>query len=130
MTTRTEPFFTNPDDLANLFTPPAWVAPEGRKFAVEFEGEHMKAVEAFHNDIAKNLQTWACENGQVFYRTKQYWYCFQPVTEGELAGVVWMTRYRNGTWERVDDWCNPHSVGVGKEFLKKHRDKRVPLFNA
>lgn len=94
-----------------------------------FEGEIfdgcMKPIEYFVNDIQHNLVEWSYEGEDIFYRTKKNWYHFSK--DGTL---VTMTCYSNDSFNRIDSWANLHSVDyMGKEFLSKHMDKKVKLFD-
>ena len=134
-------FISQAHELSQMFTQPAWHDPV--KAGKYLEGG-LKPVEAFCSDIKQNLLRWAVDAhaATIFYRTPDYWYMFQLVPSSvvfndiewtgykTMGEIVWMTRYRNESWERLDDWANPHSVEfIGREFLADHADKRVPLFN-
>ena len=114
-------FLNNATSLAMMFTPLAW--------APKYLPTGFKPLEEFCSDIHNNLTEWAADGNTVFYRTKDYWYIFEKIEEGELAGVVQMTRRPRNSWARLDSWANPPSVAfVGNEFLKEHLDKRIPVF--
>ncbi len=133
-------FVSRSHELAQMFTEPAWHNPTK---AGKYLENGLKPIEAFCSDIQRHLICWAAEANSIFYRTPDYWYVFQLVdgmtvfSDIEWTGyktmgnIVWMTRYRNESWERFDDWANPHSVEhLGRKFLQGHQDKRVPLFNS
>ena len=128
-------FISHSHQLAAWFTQPAWY---NREVSGKYMEDGLKPIEAFCSDIKRNLINWAIEGNTIFYRTKEFWYMFQLETAAKIFGpllgsgkIVWMTRYRNGSWERVDDWANPHSVEyIGKNFLKDQPDKQLPLFNS
>jgi hypothetical protein len=135
----TQALISRTHELAALFTQPAWHRPEIHGKYLE---DGSKPMEAFFNDICQNLQAWATEQtvhgapAAVFYRTADYWYVAQRVDSSEIGGgertgcdVIWLTRYRNGSWERMDTWCNVSTAScIGKEFLGQHASKRLPLF--
>ncbi|KKK70073.1 hypothetical protein LCGC14_2927640, partial [marine sediment metagenome] len=134
-------FISRAYQVAQMLTMPEWHYPA---IVGKYLEGGFKPIEAFCNDIRQNLIYWASEGDSVFYQTPDYWYIFQyvPTVEAfrgtELEGrkmgghIVYMTRYRNetGTWERLDDWANPHSVKhMLTEFLDAHPDKCLPLRN-
>lgn len=133
-------FVSRSHELAQMFTKPAWHNPVK---SGKFLENGLKPIEAFCSDIQRNLICWAVEGDSIFYRTPNYWYVFQLVP-GErvfnhifwsgyktMGKIVWMTRYRNESWERNDDWANPHSVKhLGRDFLQGYPDKRLPLFDS
>ena len=130
-------FISKAHQLARWFSEPAWHNPNK---AGKYLESGMKPIEEFCNDIRQNLIEWATEGDVVCYRTKKFTYMFQTIAASKVfhrsdayaltGNIVWMTRFRNGTWQRLDDWSNPHSVEhIGRGFLSCHPDKQVPLFN-
>lgn len=120
-------FFNSGQQLATLF------GPSENFHNPETMGKYMedgqKPIEAFCNDILKNLVEWAVHDNSIFYKTQKHWYEFRLETAGKWEGVVWMTRYDHHTWRRLDSWANKSSLSnMGKAFLVNHADKRVPLF--
>jgi len=119
-------FFNDPHKLANLFTAPRELSYMDSKF---FNNQGMKANEAFDNDIMHNLVNWSYDKTAIFYETKEFWYVYQ-LTEINGGHLISMTRYRLGTWERVDTWQNVHSCCCGSEWLlAHHRDKYIELYH-
>lgn len=122
-------FFNHPHDLAKLFTPEQPYNREtSGKYGVEYNGVHLKPIEAFCSDIYNELVAWSVEGDSIWYKTPKHFYEFKLVREENL---VLMTRFDNGTWRRIDDWANLSSVkDMGSEWLlQKHADKRVPMYH-
>ena len=124
----TKVFFENAQTLAKLFTPENCLSYEQNKwFGDEFG---CKAIESFDNDIYQNLVEWAAEGKSIYYRTKKYLYVYTRKQVSASGGeVIECTRFDRDSWRRWDTWMNIHSCGVGKEFLKNHKDKKVALFH-
>lgn len=129
-------FISHAHELACWFTEPAW---HNREKSGKFLEGCLKPIEAFCSDIRRNLVNWAVDGSCIFYRTEEYWYMFQLDKASKVFGdpslgdgqIIWMTRWRNGTWQRNDDWANPHSVEyIGKDWLETQTEKRLPLFNS
>jgi len=132
-------FFTDPKELAELFTPENWLTEEQNEWFSAHDkvfdhdnGEYIgtKAIEIFDNDIRKNLVAWACDKDSIYYRTQKCWYRY-ALTTTQGAKIILMTRFQTGTTRRWDTWMNLHSAeGIGGKWLmEKHADKRVPLFH-
>ncbi|KKM06042.1 hypothetical protein LCGC14_1747990 [marine sediment metagenome] len=127
-------FVSRTDELAQMFTKPVW---HNRNKAGKYLEGGLKPIETFCSDIQSNLIYWAIEGVTTFYRTPDFWYMFQLADANGILGnpsmteeVIWMTRHRNDSWERLDDWANPYSVKhIGRKFLLGYPDKQVPLFN-
>lgn len=126
-------FFKSGHNLAQMFMGQSVVGKylPSTNIDIFFKGEIfdvcMKPIEYFVNDIKFNLVEWGSEGNDIFYRTKMNWYHFHFNKEDKL---VTMTCYSNTRFARIDSWANLHSVeDMGKEFLSKHLDKRVKLFD-
>lgn len=120
-------FFNTSYDLAKLFT-------RANHWNIEKQGKYMndglKPIEAFENDICKNLIEWTCEGKMICYRTKEFSYVYEIINR-DGCNIISITRFGNMSWERIDTWCNLHTTSVGKSWLN-HTDqkcKRVPMFN-
>jgi len=136
-------FFNDADEFASMFTPKNRVRlmnPKGfcvdcvdKEDKEEFPG-CMKSIEFFENDIVGNLKEWAYVGGDnaIFYRTRKYWYFVRLGNKLPNKGLILITRFRNGTWNRIDDWCNKSSWVLGKVWLMTpdQKDKRIPLFHS
>lgn len=123
-------FFESPQQLAQMFTEQnqtgKYMTCDNLFPDDEFSG-CMKPIEYFMADIINNLKSWSADQSAIFYKTKRCWYMFER--NEQHPNVVNMSCFGISSWQRFDTWANLHSVeSLGKGFLAKHRDKRVPLF--
>lgn len=121
-TTKT-PIFTDPHDLAVIFTSPS---PIKTKY---LPGTGLKPFEAFMNDIIDNLTAWAADGSCIFYRTTKHLYVMERVVH-DGCPIITMARFVSGTWARCDSWVNEHTFNLGKAWLQQPEQlaKRVPVF--
>jgi hypothetical protein len=95
------------------------------RWAPKMLSSGFKAVEEFCTDIRNNLVAWAVSVPSIFYRTRRHVYEFRRDDKND---VILMTRFTIGTYERLDDWANVHSVrDVGVRFLRQHNDKQTSV---
>jgi len=124
--------FQKAETLAMIFTTPSELTFEEHEcYRSNVEdgglegGLGMSFTEYCENDILKNMIAWTADGNSIFYMTHNFTYIF---TLNEHASLIEISQFEKGRWIRNDSWLNPHSVGVGKEFLKNYPDKQIPLF--
>lgn len=126
--------FVEPDSLAQLFTAPDELSFEEHECyrsnipGDELMGMGLSFTEYCENDIHRNMIAWSHDGGDaIFYLTNRFLYVFE-LDKVAQSPIVLIAQFERRGWIRKDSWLNLHSVGVGKEFLRWHKDKKIPMF--